>query len=80
MKTKEMIGIVLTGIGLLLYLYAIVVGGMKGSIGVRGKVEADAIIISLGMYAILIGPALWLGEVPVAIKKFIEAKTGKKLT
>ncbi|MEM0454172.1 MAG: hypothetical protein QXO98_05915 [Sulfolobales archaeon] len=80
MKTKEMIGIVLTGIGLLLYLYAMVVGGMKGSIGVRGKVEADAIIISLGMYAILIGPALWLGEVPVAIKKFIEAKTGKKLT
>jgi len=32
------------------------------------------------MYAILVGPALWFGEVPTAIKKFIEAKTGKKLT
>ncbi len=30
------------------------------------------------MYAILMGPALWLGEVPIAIKKFIEIKTGRK--
>ncbi|MCS7108898.1 MAG: hypothetical protein RMH77_06795 [Sulfolobales archaeon] len=80
MKTKEAVGIALTGLGLILYLYTIVIGGMRGAIGVRGTNEINAILISLGMYAVLIGPALWLGEIPVAIKKFIEAKTGKKLS
>lgn len=80
MKTKELIGLILTALGLLLYIYAVVDGSMKGGIGVRGRVELTPILIALGMYAILIGPALWLGEVPIAIKKFIEAKTGKKLS
>ncbi len=80
MSTKELAGIFLTALGLVFYLYAIVDGSMKGAIGVKGSVEISAVLIAIGMLAILIGPALWLGEVPVAIKKFIEAKTGKKLS
>ena len=80
MRTKEVIGMLLTALGILLYIYAIVDGVMRGSIGVRGRVELTPILMAIGMYVILIGPALWFGEVPTAIKKFIEAKTGRKLT
>lgn len=80
MKTKEMIGTVLTVIGLILYAYAILSGGLAGAIGVRGKVELPAVAMVIGMYAVLLGPALWFGEVPTAIKKFIEARTGRKLS
>jgi hypothetical protein len=80
MKTKEVIGMLLTVLGVLLYIYVIVDGAMKGGIGVRGRVELTPILMAIGMYAILVGPALWFGEIPTAIKKFIEAKTGKKLT
>lgn len=80
MKTKELIGLILTALGLLLYIYTLIEGGMKGMVGVSGRVELTPILMALGMYAILIGPALWLGEVPVAVKKFIEAKTGRKLS
>lgn len=78
MNTKKLLGIALTASGILLYVYVIIDGAMKGSIGVKGGLELTPILLSLGMYAILMGPALWLGEVPIAIKKFIEIKTGRK--
>lgn len=46
--------------------------------GVKGEVTSNAMLISAGFLLILIGSALWLGEVPMNLKKLIEAKTGEK--
>lgn len=79
-RLRELLGMLLTAVGLVLYIYAIVVGISSGSIGIKGRVELPALAMVFGMYAVLLGPALWLGDVPTAIKKFIEAKTGRKLS
>ncbi|MEM2307925.1 MAG: hypothetical protein QW266_03290 [Sulfolobales archaeon] len=80
MKPKETLGVIISVIAIILILYELLyVNLMAGSIGVKGAITNDAILISLGFLLILIGPWLWLGEVPVAVKKLIEAKTGRKL-
>ncbi|MEM2406529.1 MAG: hypothetical protein QXI94_03035 [Sulfolobales archaeon] len=80
MKPKETLGVIISVIAIVLILYELLyVNLMAGSIGVKGAITNDAILISLGFLLILIGPWLWLGEVPVAVKKLIEAKTGRKL-
>jgi len=79
-KPKETLGVIISVIAIVLILYELLyVNLMAGSIGVKGAITNDAILISLGFLLILIGPWLWLGEVPVAVKKLIEAKTGRKL-
>jgi len=79
-KPKETLGVIISVIAIILILYELLyVNLMAGSIGVKGAITNDAILISLGFLLILIGPWLWLGEVPVAVKKLIEAKTGRKL-
>lgn len=81
MKTKEALGLVITVLSLLLFAYEILyVGLVSGGIGVKGQVTTDSILISTGFLLIILGPALWLGEVPTNLKKLIEAKTGKKLS
>jgi len=80
MKAKEGLGVAITIIAVLLLLYELFyVNLTRGGIGVRGQVSTDSILISAGFLLILIGPWLWLGEVPVAIKKFIEARTGRRV-
>ncbi|MEM2006300.1 MAG: hypothetical protein QXG17_03330 [Sulfolobales archaeon] len=80
MKPKETLGVIISVIAIVLILYELLyVNLTAGSIGVKGAITNDAILISLGFLLILIGPWLWLGEVPVAVKKLIEAKTGRKL-
>jgi len=77
---KELVGMLITVLGLVLLFYELAyVGLTKGAIGVKGDVSSDAILITAGWMLILVGPALWFGEVPVNIKKMIEAKTGKKV-
>lgn len=79
MRAKEGLGIAITVIAVLLLLYELLyVNLTRGSIGVKGEVSADAILISAGFLLILIGPWLWLGEVPIAIRKFVEARTGRR--
>jgi len=79
-KPKETLGVIISVIAIVLILYELLyVNLTAGSIGVKGAITNDAILISLGFLLILIGPWLWLGEVPVAVKKLIEAKTGRKL-
>ncbi len=79
MKAKEAVGLLITILAVLLLLYEVFyVNLTRGSIGVKGEITTDAILVSTGFLLILIGPWLWLGDVPVAIKKLVEAKTGRK--
>jgi len=72
-KPKEALGLLITiiAIGIVLYAYISTGGIVKGDISVAAGVS--------GFILILVGPYLWLGEVPSAVKKFVEAKTGVKL-
>ena len=80
MRAREGIGLVITTVAILLMLYELFyVNLTRGGIGVRGQVTTDAVLICTGFLLILIGPWLWLGEVPVAIRKFVEARTGRRL-
>jgi len=73
MKVKEGLGVAITVIAVLLLLYELFyVNLTRGGIGVRGQVSTDSILISAGFLLILVGPWLWLGEVPVAVRKFVE--------
>lgn len=79
MRAREALGLIITMLAVILILYELLyVNLTRGSIGMRGAITSDSILVSSGFLLILIGPWLWLGEVPVAIRKFIEAKTGKK--
>lgn len=81
MKAKEALGLALTALSFVILAYEILyVGLMTGSIGVKGQVATDSILISVGFLMIILGPMLWLGEVPTNLKKLIEAKTGKKIS
>ncbi|MCE4610402.1 MAG: hypothetical protein F7B17_00335 [Desulfurococcales archaeon] len=69
-EPKRMVGMALTVIGILLLLYAIASGLMNGQIGTKSTAIApDVAAFIVGWFAILIGPALWLGEVPAAIRR-----------
>ncbi|MEM0378342.1 MAG: hypothetical protein QXP68_06805 [Thermosphaera sp.] len=72
MKPKEMVGLIITIIAIIILFYTFISTG--------GVVTGDnaTLAATAGFILILLGPWLWLGEVPVAIKKFIEAKTGTK--
>ncbi len=81
MKAKEVIGLIMTLLSLIIFAYEVFYVGLTGGrIGVKGEVTSDAMLISAGFLLILIGPALWLGEVPANLKKLIEAKTGRRLS
>ncbi len=81
MRAKEALGLIVTILSLLIFAYEILyVGLTTGKMGVKGDVTTDAVLISAGFLLIILGPALWLGEVPTNIKKLVEAKTGRKLS
>ncbi|MEM0014860.1 MAG: hypothetical protein QXS42_03610 [Zestosphaera sp.] len=81
MGAKEVLGLVITILSLLIFAYEILYVGLTvGGIGIKGQVAADALLISAGFLLIILGPALWLGEVPANLKKLVEAKTGRKLS
>ena len=80
MKAKGGLGVAITIISVLLLLYELFyVNLTRGGIGARGQVSTDSILISAGFLLILVGPWLWLGEVPVAVRKFVEARTGRRV-
>ena len=67
---KRMAGMALTLIGALLLLYAIASGLINGQIGTKSTgITFDIAALLIGWFAILIGPALWLGEVPAAVRR-----------
>ncbi len=80
MMRRKALGTIITVITVIIMLYELFyVNITKGGIGVKGAVSIDAALLASAFILILIGPWLWLGEVPVAIKKFVEAKTGRRL-
>ncbi len=79
LKPKELLGLVITVVTVIILLYeAFYVNLTTGGIGTKGVVSTHAALFSASFLLILIGPWLWLGEVPLAVKKIIEAKTGTK--
>jgi len=84
LKAREALGAALTIVGIVLLAYGFTVGGLHGHIGssvkpvfnkekgtitVEGSEWAsDSISLVLGWFFIIIGPALWFGEVPTALK------------
>ncbi|MGC8983464.1 MAG: hypothetical protein ACP5KA_06935 [Desulfurococcaceae archaeon] len=70
---KKAAGILLTVIALATILAGFAIGG--------GRVSGDmALAVALmGFAVLLVGPWLWFGDVPVAVRKFVEARTGRKL-
>ncbi|MEM3229378.1 MAG: hypothetical protein QXR98_06525 [Fervidicoccaceae archaeon] len=78
MKIKEAIGAIITTISLLIFFYEIAyVGLLTGKIGASGKITYDAILSTASFLLVILGPALWFGEAPTALKKLVEAKRGK---
>ncbi len=69
-KTKRQIGMIVTIIGVALMAYAVISGLINGQIGTKeAKITPDIAAFIVGWFAVLIGPALWLGETPAAIRK-----------
>jgi hypothetical protein len=68
---RKPLGMILTGAGIILYAIPLTYGFFKGSLGTDN-------IFGMGFYVslipVLIGPALWFGEVPEAIVKAVRAK------
>jgi hypothetical protein len=68
---RKPLGMILTGVGIILYAVPLIYGFFKGSLGTDS-------IFGMGFYVslipVLVGPALWFGEVPEAIVKAVRAK------
>ncbi len=68
MESREILGAIITIIGLLLLLYSLVIGALHHQIGEAGKFSGDAMAAILGWFLFLLGPALWFGETPAKVK------------
>ncbi|BEP16893.1 hypothetical protein PYJP_02450 [Pyrofollis japonicus] len=71
-------GALLTAIGLILMIYAFVIGPIHGKIGSKSAWTSDAISMILGWYFIIVGPALYFGEAPAKLRR--EAAKEKQST
>jgi len=69
-KAVQAIGAILTILGIIFLIYVFYYGATHGAIGSsQAKMTTEAWLALLGWFFILVGPALWLGETPVAVKK-----------
>jgi hypothetical protein len=68
---RKPLGMILTGVGILLYIIPLIYGFFNRPLNTDN-------IFGMGFYVslipVLIGPALWFGEVPEAIVKTVRAK------
>lgn len=62
------LGLALTAVGVLLFIYAVVAALGKEHIGSKEAWTPDAIAILVGWFLLLIGPAVAFGEAPVTVK------------
>lgn len=71
MEYRKPLGMILTGVGILLYIIPLIYGFFNRPLSTDN-------IFGMGFYVslipVLIGPALWFGEVPEAIVKTVRAK------
>ena len=75
---RRVIGLAITLVGLAGLFTPYII--CKGVVGAKNQDTPIAILTAIsGMVLILLGPWLVFGDVPVAIRKFVEAKTGRKV-
>jgi len=74
MTPREVVGAVITILGILLIGYSLTAGAIHHAIGVAGKVSGDALSAILGWFLVIIGPAVWFGETPVALRRQVTKK------
>jgi uncharacterized membrane protein YraQ (UPF0718 family) len=67
------LGWILIALGIIAFAYGFTVGALRGHIGSKTSFTSDAVAIIVGWFSLLIGPALAFGEVPIAIKRRVEA-------
>jgi drug/metabolite transporter (DMT)-like permease len=72
MKPVNILGVVLTILGILMFFWGLIAGFMYTQIK-----DVNAVILTYSLLPLLLGPWLWLGETPGALKKFVEAKIEK---
>ena len=77
MEAKQALGAAITLIGILLMLYAIAAGFQQGQIGNNEtkSMATDAMAMIVGWFMVLLGPALWFGEAPAAVRP--ESSSGR---
>ncbi len=69
-KAVQALGAIITILGIIFLIYVFYQGAVHHAIGAKEeKMTTDAWLAILGWFFILIGPALWVGETPVAVKK-----------
>ncbi len=78
LNAREALGAVLTIVGIGLLAFAFTAGAINKHIGEGGKISFDAWMTIIGWFLIIIGPALWFGETPAAIKEKAKAGGGGK--
>lgn len=71
-RGRKYLGMVLTVVGALLIAYAIVTGGVVGSI-----TGAVAYAATVGWLCVMIGPWLWYGEVPRTVLERVRAEVAR---
>lgn len=72
MRLSEALGAVITIIGVIMFFWGLAAGAMYGKIdGVNSAIFINS------LYPLLLGPWLWFGEVPSALRRFVEAKIEK---
>jgi len=62
------LGLAMTVLGILLFIYAMIAALSKGQIGSKDAWTPDAIAILIGWFMLLIGPAIAFGEAPASVK------------
>ena len=72
-SAREILGVIVTALGLGLLAYAFIVGAYYHEIGAGRTITPDAWAAILGWFLVIIGPAIWFGETPASIKE----KAGK---
>jgi len=78
MGAKQALGALLTFAGLALYFYGIGVQIAYGKVANDLVTPWDAYIFASSIFLILLGPWLWFGEIPEALKRFVEAKLSRE--
>lgn len=71
-KLRAILGAAVTVVGLVLVVYALAAGAFEGRIGSEEGFTGHAAAAILGWFMILVGPAVWFGEAPVAITRAAE--------
>lgn len=67
-NARKALGLALTGLGVLLFLYAAAVAVAKGHLGSRQAWTPDAVAVLVGWFLLMLGPAIAYGEAPASIK------------